>query len=575
MTKLIIKKQICMSFALLAILMVVFSGFSSVAFAASTPNVPVLIGFKGLEDVESVKGLGGIVNRVFDYVSAISASLPPWAIEALKKIPSIAYVENDFQVNALAQSIEWNIHKINADEVWPSTSYGNTGAGINVAIIDTGIDNTHPDLTVRGGVSYVFGTTSYRDDNGHGTHCAGIVAALNNDVGVVGVAPGANLWAVKVLNSAGSGYISSIVSGIEWSITNKMQVISMSLGSSSDSVTLHAACDKAFNAGIVVVAAAGNSGPGANTVNYPAKYDSVIAVGATDSADTVASFSSRGPEVAVSAPGVSVLSTYRGATYATMSGTSMACPHVAGSAALVLKQAPWLTPAEVKSVLTSTSHAVAIPDPTAYGSGIVDAFAAVGAPQKKAPSAPQNLQAMPGNERVSLSWSLPASNGGDPIINYRVYRSDGVSSIITDVGNVLAFTDSATNGVTYSYQVTALNSIGESPKSNTATATPSATKTMTLTVSTNAQYSRGNTVTVTVTAKEGTTSLAGVSVATTIKSPSGSTVYSGSGITSSSGVATFRYQLSRSATRGTYTVTSTASASGFYSVTKTTTFRVV
>jgi subtilisin family serine protease len=157
-----------------------------------------------------------------------------------------------------------------------------------------------------------------------------------------------------------------------------MQVISMSLGSTSDSTTLHDVITLAYSRGIVLVAAAGNSGPGENTVEYPAKYDQVIAVGATDANNEIASWSSRGSELELAAPGVSIYSTYKGGTYATLSGTSMACPHVTGTVALILQKNPGLTPNEVRGILRGSAV-----DPgsegwdSTYGYGLVNAFEAV------------------------------------------------------------------------------------------------------------------------------------------------------------------------------------------------------
>jgi len=176
-----------------------------------------------------------------------------------------------------------------------------------------------------------------RDDQGHGTHVSGTIAALIDGAGVVGVAPEVDLYAVKVLSSSGSGSWSSIMSGLDWCVGNGMQVVNLSLGSSTDpGTTVKAAFDNAYAAGLCVVASAGNSGAGADTVGYPAHYDLVIAVGSTTSPDALSSFSSTGPTVEVAAPGSSIYSTLNGGGWGTMSGTSMASPHAAGVMALIL-----------------------------------------------------------------------------------------------------------------------------------------------------------------------------------------------------------------------------------------------
>jgi subtilisin family serine protease len=287
---------------------------------------------------------------------------------------------------------------VDAEKAWSASR----GTDINVAVIDTGIEKAHPDLVdnIAGGVNFVKGpgpawkapdATAWNDDHGHGTHVAGTVAATNNSIGVVGVAPEADLYGVKVLDSSGSGYASDVVLGIEWSIANGMQVINLSLAEDSDVPALEDAVNKADAAGIVVVAAAANSGdgdPATNNVLWPARYDSAIAVSATDSKDVVASFSSDGPEVEIAAPGVSVLSTTRGGGYGTMSGTSMATPHVAGVVAQMLA-APvvpaadtdgngvWSS-AEVRAYLQATADDLGVAGRDVfYGFGLADAEEAV------------------------------------------------------------------------------------------------------------------------------------------------------------------------------------------------------
>jgi subtilisin len=214
----------------------------------------------------------------------------------------------------------------------------------------------------------------WNDGYGHGTHCAGIVAALNNEAGVVGVAPGARLHAVKVLGDSGFGYTSDIIQGLEWCAKNHVQVASLSLGGGG-STSLQQACDAAFAAGVLLVAAAGNSsGP----VSFPAGYPSVVAVSATDSKDQLAYFSNFGPEIALGAPGVEIYSTYKGGSYTTMSGTSMACPHVTGTAALVWAAGAASNTA-VRDTLTGAAEDLGTVgrDPS-FGYGLVDARNAAG-----------------------------------------------------------------------------------------------------------------------------------------------------------------------------------------------------
>lgn len=296
--------------------------------------VKVLIGFKekpGPPEQAMVKGAGGQIKYTYHIVDAIAASIPEKAIEALRKNPNVTHVELDGEIFAIDDLLPWGVNRIDAEEVHTS---GNKGEGVNVAILDTGIDPYHPDLSIEGGENFSPGKKSYDDKNGHGTHVAGIVAALDNGMGVIGVAPKVNLYAVKVLGDRGIGRWSDLIAGLQWCVDNEMEVANMSLGATSAPSDVKAACGSAYAAGVLLVAAAGNESGG--PVIYPAAYDSVIAVSATNSEDGLASFSSVGDEVELAAPGVDINSTLLGGGYGEKSGTSMAAPHVAGTAALVI-----------------------------------------------------------------------------------------------------------------------------------------------------------------------------------------------------------------------------------------------
>ena len=313
----------------------------------------------GTAQDEILQRTGAVKVKSLPIANAAVVLAAPANENALKGTPGVLRVEEDAIAHTLAkpggsggkpaptppaETLPWGVDKIDADLVWDADrnlvldSGAIAGAGVTVAVVDTGIDLTHPDLAanIAGGYNAIDPAKSANDDNGHGSHVAGTIAGVDNTVGVLGVAPRASLLAVKVLDRRGSGYYSDIIEGIQWSVNNGAQVINMSLGGTYDSSALHSAVTAAVNAGVVVVAAAGNSGPGDNTVNYPAKYAEVIAVSATTSSNTLASFSSRGTEVELAAPGSSIYSTYKGGGYQTLSGTSMASPHVAGAAALVI-----------------------------------------------------------------------------------------------------------------------------------------------------------------------------------------------------------------------------------------------
>lgn len=258
---------------------------------------------------------------------------------------------------------------------------------MKLAIVDTGIDLDHKDLqaNIAGGVNTINPLKTANDDNGHGTHVAGIAGAINNTIGVVGVAPQVSLYAVKVLGRNGAGWLSDLIEGLTWCIDNGVQVVNMSLGSNSDNQSFHDAVTAVYNAGISQVAAAGNNGDGYGTgtgaVTYPAAYPEVIAVTATDSTDNLALFSSYGSAADLAAPGVSVYSTWNNGYYYTLSGTSMACPHVAGVAALRLALYPGETPDQVKAALEASAEDLGDLgwDPY-FGAGLVDALGAVLSP---------------------------------------------------------------------------------------------------------------------------------------------------------------------------------------------------
>ncbi|MBI2251712.1 MAG: S8 family peptidase [Armatimonadetes bacterium] len=266
-----------------------------------------------------------------------------------------------------AQSIPWGINRINAPLSW-DISQGNA---VKVAILDTGIDLSHPDLqtNLKGGINTINPHKSYKDDNGHGTHVAGIVAAINNTIGVVGVGPQIYLYAVKALGANGSGWLSDIIEGFAWCIDNQIKVVNMSFGSSTGNQSFQDAILKTYNAGITLVAAAGNE---SGAVSYPAKYSECIAVSASKEDDQFADFSNYGPEVDLIAPGVNITSTYKGGIYAILSGTSMAAPHITGCAALKIFQNPGLTPQSVETTLKLSASPLPGLTIEQQGSGMVD-----------------------------------------------------------------------------------------------------------------------------------------------------------------------------------------------------------
>lgn len=266
-----------------------------------------------------------------------TAFLEGASFKALKMAPSpVGVVKASMPTppSPTRPAIPWGVQRVKAPAAWDTTE----GAGVRVAVIDTGIDLSHPALQgkIDGGYNAITDSEamgSYQDDNGHGTHVSGTIAG--NGPKLKGVAPKARLYGVKVLDAEGSGSLSDVIKGIIWCANNDIQVANMSLGSPMPSDAMHQALRYAKAKGVVVVAAAGNSG---GAVGYPGAYPETIAVAASDWKDQLASFSSRGPQVKFIAPGVAVVSSMLGGDYANLSGTSMASPHVAGLAALAVSQ---------------------------------------------------------------------------------------------------------------------------------------------------------------------------------------------------------------------------------------------
>ncbi len=336
----------------------------------------VIVLFKNRADRGLIEQARGRVNREFINIPALAVTIPSTALQGLRNNPNVEIIENDMQVNVTAQTKDWGIDRIGVPNSWQS---GLTGRGIRIAIVDTGIAR-HDDLIITGGVAYTTYTTSFHDDNGHGTHVAGIIGARNNQIGTVGIAPEADLFAVKVLGRDGTGYLSDVIAGIDWSINNRMDIINLSLGSPSSSATLERIVDIAYNQDILVVASAGNEGNNAGTgdnVLYPARYNSTIAVAATDTNDNRASFSSTGNTIELSAPGVNVISTHLNNNYVRMSGTSMASPYVAGNIALLRQLYPTLSVRNLRTMLQNNVVDLGTTGRNSlFGYGLIQAFVA-------------------------------------------------------------------------------------------------------------------------------------------------------------------------------------------------------
>ena len=354
--------------------------------SALPPDCPIAL-------KETVGGLGVLrlqvpVGREMEVVERLQGSpLVEWAEP--NYLRGSLWDPND----QLYRQFQWNMRKIQAERAWDIA----TGSSdVTVAVLDTGIDASHPDLAGKlvAGYDFLNDDPDPADDSGHGTHNAGIIgAASNNGVGVAGVAWGTKIMPLKVLNSSGVGPDSVIARGIVYATDHGARVINMSLGSSTSSRVLARAVQYAYDRGALLVAAAGNTARLDNAPVYPAAYEQVLAVGATDEEDKVADFSQHHPYVGVCAPGVRIVSTFwRGAgygAYVSASGTSSAAPHVSGLAALIWSISPALTNQQVRQIIEETVDDLGKPGRDEfYGNGRVNAYKALLSARPAAPPSP-------------------------------------------------------------------------------------------------------------------------------------------------------------------------------------------
>ena len=370
------------------------SGLAATAAPAPAPAASTAIGsyIVVLEEGSSAEDLSAVHARRFGldvghvYGAALdgySARMPAVVAERLEANPSVAWVQPDAPVATAAQTTPTGINRADA-ELSPTAKINGIDERVNVdvAVIDTGVDLDHPDLNVyTAGAKNCSTGASADDGNGHGTHVAGTIGALDNTNGVVGMAPGARVWPVRVLNNAGSGSFSSIICGVDYVTANasQIEVANMSLGGggsddgncgNTNNDAMHKAICNSVAAGVTYVVAAGNDAANASG-SVPAAYDEVITVRAladfnglpgggapatcrSDVDDPFANFSNYGADVDLIAPGVCINSTWMLGGYNTISGTSMASPHVAGGAALYKANNPGATPAQVKTALQNS-----------------------------------------------------------------------------------------------------------------------------------------------------------------------------------------------------------------------------
>jgi len=368
---------------------------------AAGSTARVIVGWDGArEEVRALRALGvrgiRLERRLFGGRAGTVLVPQGWEPEsfahALEAIPGVGYAEPDYPVRAAwtpddplfavtpGEAYQWAPRRIQAEEAWDLAR----GAGALVAVVDTGVDMDHPDLAdnieAHLGWDFVNDDSDPSDDNGHGTHCAGTVAAVtDNATGIAGMAPEARILPVKVLDSGGGGSTSTLAEGINYAVAQGADVISMSVGGATGSTSLRLAVSNAAAAGVVLVAASGNEGAG--TVLYPAAYAESLCIGATDAGDARTSYSNYGTALDLMAPGgtasQAIISTVRDG-YGVKYGTSMATPHVAGLAALLIGERPHLSPESVATLLSATAVDLGAPGWDVYtGSGLVQARAAL------------------------------------------------------------------------------------------------------------------------------------------------------------------------------------------------------
>ncbi len=250
------------------------------------------------------------------------------------------------------KGIPWGVRRIQAPQAWGRT----TGYRVKVGVIDTGVDYGHPDLrhSLERGINLLNRMALPQDDNGHGTHIAGTIAAANELQGMIGVAPRSMIYPVKAFDHNGTAYVSDIVLGIEWCVRNHMDVVNMSFGMRTKSRSLLSAVNHAYHSGVLIVASSGNEGR-VGDIDYPAGFGQTIAVGATNRTGRIAKFTNRSSLIDIYAPGDRIMSSWLKGKHREMSGTSMATSHVTGAIALLLSLRPGLSPGQIKSIVKNAA----------------------------------------------------------------------------------------------------------------------------------------------------------------------------------------------------------------------------
>lgn len=369
--------------SVLALSVLLISGWASSNASAEANDASdrVIISFKENIDYDLLEEMGAEIHEEFDAISAVSVTLPnEQLVQTASNDSSIEYVEENSIVTAAGQTTTWGYRTVKANT---ATSLGYTGKGVKIAIIDSGINSKHPDLKVAGGVSKVENSSAFTDGNGHGTHVAGVIGAQNNSIGTVGVAPDSLIYSVKVLSANGVGTLEGVVAGIQWAIDQKVDIINMSLTTINDDKALRDIAQKAYEAGIVVIAASGNEREKGlyNDVLYPARFSSVIAVGSVSKLNKLSYFSNYGASQELVAPGEGILSSFTDSKttsnedYAISEGTSVASPFVAGTFAQYMEAYPHLSNIQLRETVKRAAVDLGVKGrDNTYGNGLVQSL---------------------------------------------------------------------------------------------------------------------------------------------------------------------------------------------------------